>query len=293
MLIAYEASTEYIVKNNYGVSALVRPENHTVLFIMKKIEARIKHLYECEDCFVFYQRGIEIPEDLMTRHIFCEVENAAAAFAMHVQEVYGAKISENRKRKYIQKDGSFIGENVSIGEGTYIAPGCLIDHDVVIGKNCVIGFGAVLKNCTIGNECTIYEYAMIGTESFNYHVENDKKVRTIAVGDVIVQDNVDIGAYTVVDRGTLTHTFIGKSTKIDGNTRIAHDAHIEAEVIITACCLISAYAEIKRGAAVYAASVMKGIVVGENVKVGAFSGVIKDIPDNVEVFGYPARIIKK
>lgn len=293
MLLSYEKSTEYIVENNYGISTISRPENHTVLFIMKKIEEQLKNLYDCEDCFVFFQEGISLPDDLMERHTFCRVENAATAFSLYVRETYGKKRMENRKRKYRDREGSLIGENVSIGEGTHIEPGCLIDHDVSIGRNCTILFGAVLRNCRIGDNCTIYEHAMIGNEPFNYYEENGRLVRTIPVGDVVVRDDVEIGAYSVIDRGTTSHTIIKEDVKMDANVRIGHDAVVGRGVEISGPAGVGAFCEIGEKASIFSAKIIKRVKIGRNSIVGFHSGVIKDVPDDVKVFGYPARIIER
>lgn len=293
MQVPYKESTKYIVENHYGISAITRPEDHTVLFLNKKIEDKIVKLYDCKDCFLFFQTGIGIPADLLDRHIFCEVDDAMEAFSLLVSNIYGEKIAEDRRRRYSDRNGSFIGENVVIGSGTYIEPGCLIDHDVVIGDDCVIKYGSVLRHCRIGNKCTVYEHVMIGNEPFNYHKEKGRAVRTIAVGDVRIADNVDIGAHCVIDRGTTTHTMIGEDTKIDGNVRIAHDAILYDNVEVTSWSLIGAFSEVGENAAVFSADVMKRVIIGRNSVVGFDSAVIKNVPDNVEVFGYPARIIKK
>lgn len=293
MLVSYSESTKFIVDNDYGISAITRPESHTVLFMNKKIEDKIVRLYDCDDCFLFFQKGITIPNDLDSRHTFCEVDDAAKAFSLYCKDVYGKKIIEDRRKKYTDKDRSLIGENVKIGKGTYIEPGCLIDHDVVIGENCVIKYGSVLRHCRIGNNCTIYEQVMIGNEPFNYHDENGEAARTIAVGDVRIANNVDIGAHTVVDRGTTTHTVIGENTKVDANVRIAHDAILADNVEVTSWSLVGAFAEIGERTAVFSADIMKRVMIGHDSVIGFDSVVIKDVPDSVEVFGYPARVIKK
>jgi UDP-3-O-[3-hydroxymyristoyl] glucosamine N-acyltransferase len=137
---------------------------------------------------------------------------------------------------------SFIGAHVSIGEGTYIGEGSIIDDGVRIGRNVAIKkFTVIHPNCVIydnveiGDSCVIHAGSVIGADGFGY-VRDDERVyhKFPQIGTVVIEDNVEIGANTCVDRGALGETRIGEGTKIDNLVQIAHNVQIGKRVVIAA-----------------------------------------------------------
>lgn len=293
MFVNYEESYDFINSRGYGISSITRPENHTVVFVMIKIQDKLAILENYEDCFVFYQKGIEIPQSLGDKHIFCEVEDASVSFAEYVQKAYGEKEKNDRTRRYtLTTQGYTLGENVIIGDNSYIEPGVFIDHDVVIGSNCTIKHGAILKYCVLEDDCIIGERAFIGNTPYTYHTGETCLERTIAVGKVFLSRKVDVGAYSIIDRGSITNTKIGFGTKVDANVYVGHDVVVGSNCEITSGSLIGGFSEIGDDTKVYTANIMKRTNVQGGVIVGFNSGVISDIKQGVEVFGYPARMLR-
>lgn len=247
-----------------------------------------------KDVFIFAQNGIDIKVEIEKANVICMVDDPSQAFAEYLKIVYGEHEKANRLKKYTHTINGYVcGENVHIGENTYIEPSVFIDHGVEIGDNCIIKYGAVLRNCIIGNECTIYEGAIVGNEPYYLHTENDKHVHSIAVGKAILKDGVDVGAHSIVDRGTLTDTILHENVKLDTYVHVGHDAIIKTGVLVTSTSIVGGFCEVGENSEICSATIMKRTKIGSNSFVGLNSGVISDVGDGVEVFGYPERMLKK
>jgi len=129
-----------------------------------------------------------------------------------------------------------IGENCVVGEGTQILDGARIGNDVSIGKNSIVHPNCVIyDHVSIGNDCTIHAGTIIGADGFGYVRDGEKGyVKFPQIGTVVIEDNVEIGANSCIDRGALGETRIGEGTKIDNLVQIAHNVQIGKRVIIAA-----------------------------------------------------------
>ena len=126
------------------VASITNPSDYTIVYIAKKIEKEIRHLYDVKDCIVILQEGIKVPRDLEERHIFVIASNPQEAFDKIVRRVYCSLEGESDCKAYITKeDGVIVGKDVIIGENTIIEPGVFLDHGVIIGDRCRIKSGAV------------------------------------------------------------------------------------------------------------------------------------------------------
>jgi UDP-3-O-[3-hydroxymyristoyl] glucosamine N-acyltransferase len=151
-----------------------------------------------------------------------------------------SKHSVTHKTAKISSDvfvGNFasIGENSVIGEGSQILDGVKIGSNVLIGKNSVIHSNCVIyDNNSIGNDCIVHAGTIIGADGFGYVRDQNSYVKFPQIGTVIIEDNVEIGANSCVDRGALGETRIGEGTKIDNLVQIAHNVKIGKRVVIAA-----------------------------------------------------------
>ncbi len=199
--------------------------------------------------------------------------------------------------------GTKLGEEISIGPFTVvgnrveIGNGVVIGANVVVGDACRIGEGSFIhpnvtlcEGTEIGRNVIIHPGAVIGSEGFGFIEENGKLCRVPQLGKVIIEDDVEIGANTTVDRATMGATRIGKGTKIDNLVQVAHNVTIGENTVIAAQVGISGSTIIGNNVKIGGqAGFVDHIQVGDRVSVGAQAGVTKSIPSGAVVSGYPAR----
>ena len=184
-----------------------------------------------------------------------------------------------------------IGKGAEIGEGSHIGPGAVIGADVRIGRNCTIAAGVTVQYALIGNNVIIHPGARIGQDGFGYAPGlKPGMIKIVQIGRVIIQDDVEIGANTTVDRGTMDDTVIGEGTKIDNLVQIGHNVRIGRHCGIVSKVGIAGSTRIGDGVMIGGASAINGhISIGDGVMIAAFSGVVGDIPPGEKYGGIPAR----
>ncbi len=186
-----------------------------------------------------------------------------------------------------------IGQNVKIGKKSIIGHNTIIESNVEIGLNCIIGNNVLIKNSLIGNNVRILDGAIIGKKGFGFLPSVKKNLRYPHIGMVIIKDNVEIGCNNTIDRGSISNTVIGKNTFIDNQVHIAHNVNIGDNCIITGQVGFAGSSSIGSNVLIGGQAGISGhLKVGNNVQIGGGSGVIKNIPDNTKVMGYPAKDIR-
>lgn len=189
----------------------------------------------------------------------------------------------------IVEAGAVIGAGVAIGSGTVIAPNAVIGQNVQIGRNGFIGPNVTVQYALIGDRCVIHAGAQVGQDGFGFTPGPKGPERLPQIGRVIIQDNVEIGANTTVDRGALTDTIIGDGTKIDNLVQIAHNVKIGRG------CVIAGHAGISGSCTLGDFVTLGGrvgladhLTIGSGAQVAAASGVMDDIPAGERWAGAPA-----
>jgi len=190
--------------------------------------------------------------------------------------------------------GAVIGKGVEIGRGSVIASGCIIGENCKIGRDCYLAPCVSVQYAFIGDRVRLYAGVRIGQDGFGY-VGGPHGIEKIPqLGRVILQDDVEIGANSTVDRGTLGDTIIGEGTKIDNLVQIAHNVHIGRFCLIAAQCGIAGSCSIGDGTQIGGATgIADHIKIGKNVQIAAASGVMNDIADGEKWGGSPARPFKQ
>jgi UDP-3-O-[3-hydroxymyristoyl] glucosamine N-acyltransferase len=189
--------------------------------------------------------------------------------------------------------GAAIGAGAGIGRGTIVGPNAVIGTGCQIGRDCDIGPCVSVSNALIGNGVTLHAGARIGQDGFGFVPGAGGLEKMPHIGRVIIQDNVEIGANTTIDRGMLDDTIIGEGTKIDNLVQIAHNARIGRNCVIAGLCGIS-------GSVTVGDWVLLGgsvgladhVTIGEKAQIAARSGVMNDVPAGEKWAGAPAQPIR-
>ena len=206
-----------------------------------------------------------------------------------------AKIIENTKlkNKVIFGTNVLIGENVSIGNNCKIGHNTIIEKNVIIGDNCSIGSNNVIRNTLIKNNVKILDNCVIGKHGFGFFPAKNKNLRYPHIGIVLIEDNCEIGCGATIDRGSMSNTIIGKNTYLDNQIHIAHNVKIGENSILAGQVGIAGSSIIGNNVKIGGQAGISGhIKIGNNVEIGGGSGVIRDIPDDTKVMGYPAKNIR-
>ncbi len=187
-----------------------------------------------------------------------------------------------------------IGANVNIGINSKIGHNTIIEKNVVIGNNCSIGSNNIIRNTLVKNNVKILDNCVIGKHGFGFFPIKDKNLRYPHIGIVLIEDNCEIGCGATIDRGSMSNTIIGKNTYLDNQIHIAHNVKIGENSIIAGQVGIAGSSIIGSNVKIGGQAGISGhIKIGKNVEIGGGSGVIKDIPDNTKVMGYPAKNIRE
>jgi UDP-3-O-[3-hydroxymyristoyl] glucosamine N-acyltransferase len=205
----------------------------------------------------------------------------------------------------VLSDKAHLGKNVWVGSGVVVEEGVVIGDNVIIESNSV-----VKKNCEIGSFCHIYPNvtlyegtklqknvvlhsgAVVGSDGFGYMKDKGKIYKFPQLGKVVIEDDVEIGANTTIDRGSLSDTVIGAGTKIDNLCQIAHNVKIGRNMLMAAQCGISGSTTIGNDVTMGGqAGVVDNVTIGDNVIIGAKSAVIGSLKSGAVVWGIPARPI--
>jgi UDP-3-O-[3-hydroxymyristoyl] glucosamine N-acyltransferase len=186
--------------------------------------------------------------------------------------------------------GSVIGPQASIGRGTTIAAGSVIGYRVYIGRDCYIGPNATLTHALVGNRVTIHAGASIGQDGFGFAMGRAGHQKVPQIGRVVIQDDVEIGANTTIDRGALRDTVIGEGTKIDNLVQIGHNVVIGRHCIIVAQTGISGSAELGDFVALGGqVGVVGHVKIGAGAQIAGSSNVRGNVPPGVRWGGTPAK----
>ncbi|MBF0648561.1 MULTISPECIES: UDP-3-O-(3-hydroxymyristoyl)glucosamine N-acyltransferase [Dysgonomonas] len=189
---------------------------------------------------------------------------------------------------------AYIAENVLIGNNTKIYPQVYIGENVTIGDNTIIYPGAkVYQGCTIGNNCIIHAGAVIGSDGFGFAPEDGIYKKIPQMGIVIIEDDVEIGANTTIDRAVMDATVVHRGVKLDNLIQIAHNVEIGENTVMAAQVGVSGSTKIGKHC-VFGGQVGLGghITIGDNSSVGAQSGIISNIESDSKILGSPAIPVK-
>jgi UDP-3-O-[3-hydroxymyristoyl] glucosamine N-acyltransferase len=189
--------------------------------------------------------------------------------------------------------GSFcyVGKNVTIGNNVKIYPNTFIGDNVTIGDNCVFFAGVrIYSETEIGNNCVIHSGTIVGSDGFGFAPHDDGTYSKIPqIGNVILEDDVEVGSCTTIDRATMGSTVIRKGVKLDNQIQIAHNVEIGENTVIASQTGIAGSTKIGKNCMIGGqVGIVGHITIGNNVRIQAQSGVGKSIGDGEVIQGTPA-----
>ncbi len=260
------------------------------------------YIYTTQASVVIVNRDFA-PEQIVLSTLI-RVEDAYTAFAK-LLELYNQINNEKRgvsSLAFISKSAvigknvyigefAFIGENVTIGDNSKIFPQVFLGDNVKIGSESTIYAGAVIySDNLIGDRCTIHGGVVIGADGFGFAPQQDKNYKKVAqIGNVIIEDDVEIGSNTTIDRATLGSTIIRQGVKLDNLIQIAHNVEIGENTVIAAQTGISGSTKIGKNCMIAGQVGFVGhLIIGDDVKIGAQSGISGNLKDGSIVMGSPA-----
>ena len=186
---------------------------------------------------------------------------------------------------------SYLGENVTIGKNAKIYPNVYVGDNVTMGDNVVVFAGAkIYSESVIGNNCVIHSGVIVGADGFGFTPNEKGEYNKVPqTGNVIIEDNVDIGAGTTIDRATLGSTIIRKGVKLDNQIQIAHNVEIGKNTVIAAQTGIAGSTKIGESCQIGGQVGIAGhLSIGNNVRIQAQSGIGRNLKDNETLQGSPA-----
>jgi UDP-3-O-[3-hydroxymyristoyl] glucosamine N-acyltransferase len=187
---------------------------------------------------------------------------------------------------------AYIGENCNVGDNCSIYPHVYIGDNSSVGDNCILNPGVkIYRECILGEGVTIHAGSVIGSDGFGFAPKSENEfIKIPQIGNVVIEDHVEIGANVTIDRATMGSTFIRKGVKLDNLIQIAHNVEIGANTVIAAQTGISGSSKVGRNCMIGGQVGIAGhIKIADGVKIGAQSGIPGDVKkENSVLIGYPA-----
>ena len=275
-------------------------KNHITFFHSKKYESFAKNT-KASFCITFENLSHILPKNckpIIVSNVLVSISKITSKFYPNsINDNFDDTVSaiEETKFKNTVKFGKnvLIGNNVSIGTNCFIGHNTIIEKNVSIGDNCSIGSNVILRSTIIKNNVNILDNCVLGKHGFGFFPDKQKNLRYPHIGIVIIEENCEIGCNSTIDRGSMSNTIIGKNSYLDNQIHIAHNVKIGENSIIAGQVGIAGSSIIGNNVRIGGQAGISGhLKIGNNVEIGGGSGVIKDIPDNSKVMGYPAKNIR-
>ena len=293
---------KYIDKNIFDVKDLVSASNKDITFFHSKKYESLASTTKASYCITTKQLSNILPQNCEA----IEVNNVLVSTSIVTKMFYPDSVTDDFDDKTLNIEKTsfeksvmhgqniLIGKNVKIGANCSIGHNTIIESNVVIGDNCSIGSNVIIRNTLIRNNVSILDGCVIGKKGFGFFPNKDGNIRYPHIGIVIIEDNCEIGCGSTIDRGSLSNTIIGKNTFIDNQVHIAHNNKIGENCIIAGQVGFAGSSSLGNNVMIGGQAGISGhLKVGNNVQIGGGSGVIKDVPENSKVMGYPAKDLKR
>lgn len=274
----------------YRPASLNNPKDEAVMFVTEGFVQYADALLNCNNCLVIWPRTVDVSEEIKALHAIYYVDDPHNAFARFFSENKIAYLPEIEEYEFV--NGAYISPKAVIGENCKIFPGAYIGGEVIIGNNAYIGSGVkLIGEIKVGNNVVIRENTVIGADGLTTDRDEYGKALTIPqFGGVVIEDDVQIGALTVIGRGAIDNTVIKKGSKIDNSCFISHNVLIEEDAFVVGETIMFGSSSLgKQGYISGNATIRDGRHVGAKAKVGLGAVVTRNVEDGAVVKGNPAK----
>ncbi len=265
------------------------------------------HIYETKASAVLVRRDFIPEQEVKTTLIKVDDPYACLALLLNmVDQATRPQKSGIEENVYIADSATlgedvyvgafaYIANNASIGSNTKIYPQAYIGDNVKIGTNCIIYPGVkIYHNCVIGNNVIIHAGTVIGSDGFGFAPQNGEYVKIAQIGNVIIEDNVEIGSNTSIDRATMGSTVVKRGAKLDNLIQVAHNVEIGESTVMAAQVGVAGSTKVGKHCMIGGQVGFAGhITIGDNVNIGAQSGIPNNVEAKSNLLGYPAIPIKE
>lgn len=260
----------------------------------------IHYIYDTESSVVLIDKGLKLERPVKSTLIRVDSAYESIAKLLQLYESSKPKKKGINTLAFISSDAkigenvyigpfAYIGDGVTIGDGTQIYPNAVIDSGVTIGENCIIYPNVTIyHDCNLGNNVTIHAGAVIGADGFGFAPNTDHYDKIPQIGIVTIEDDVEIGANTCVDRSTMGSTIIKKGVKLDNLVQIAHNVEIGENTVMSAQVGVAGSTKVGQWCMFGGQVGLAGhIHIGDKTFLGAQSGVPGNIKGNQTLIGTP------
>lgn len=284
---AYDADKHFCVVRS---ASLDHPADNAVMFVMMKYAHMAPALETVKDCLVFWPEALDLPVSIRRKHAVVLCAEPRTAYCCFFRD-QGIRYLPP-KEEVACVDGAYISPKAQLGKGVTVMPGAYIGGECVVGDGTYIGCGAKLTGeIHIGKNVVIRENAVLGADGLTTTREPDGTPVTMPqFGRIVIEDDVQIGANAVVQRGAIDETRICRRAKVDNSSFVSHNVHIGENTMLVTESVMLGSSTVGRNSLISGNAIIRnGIHVGDNVTVGMGSVVVKDVPDGVVVKGNPAK----
>ena len=286
-------ASKYVPGKNFDVvrpASLNNPKDNAVMFIGEQYMDRTDMLFKCENCLVFWPESVEVPESVGERHAVCVVKNERYGYCAFFRDngiTYYPPVEE-----FDLVNGSYIAKTAKVGKNCRILPGAYIGGEVEMGDNCYIGTGTrLVGEIHIGNNVIIRENTVIGADGLSTdRDENGRALTMPQFGGVVIEDDVQVGALTVIARGAIDNTILSRGSKIDNSTFISHNVVLGEDSFVVGESIMFGSSSTGKQAFISGNSTIRdGRHIGDKAIVGMGSVVVRNVEDGAVVKGNPAK----
>lgn len=285
--------SKYVESKDFDVvrpASLNNPKDNAVMFISSGYMQQVDSFRKCKSCLIFWPTGEEVPTDIAELHAVCVVENTRNGYCGFFRDnsiTYYPPVED-----FEVVNGAYIAKTAKIGQNCRVLPGAYIGGEVVLGDNCYVGTGArLVGEIHAGNNVVIRENTVIGADGLSTDRDEDGKALTMPqFGGVIIEDDVQIGALTVIGRGAIDNTVLKRGSKIDNSTFISHNVIVGEDTFVVGESIMFGSSSTGKQAFISGNSTIRdGRHIGDKAIVGMGSVVVRDVENGMVVKGNPAK----